>query len=60
VVGVDGTAGVASDGGDACAADGDGGLPGAPGFGTGFTKSACHVYSTRKARKMARRTRRSI
>ena len=30
------------------------------GFGTGFTKSACHVYSTRNARKMARRTRRSI
>ena len=30
------------------------------GLGTGFTKSACHVYSTRNARKMARRTRRSI
>jgi hypothetical protein len=30
------------------------------GFGTGFTKSACQAYNTRKARKMARRTRRSI
>src|SRR5262245_20824287 len=31
-----------------------------PGFGTGLTKSACHTYTTRKARKIARRTRRSI
>ena len=31
-----------------------------PGLGTGFTKSACQVYSTINARKMARRTRRSI
>src|SRR5580765_5454997 len=30
------------------------------GFGTGFTNNACHVYSTMNARKMARRTRRSI
>src|SRR5438128_4468963 len=28
------------------------------GFGTGFTKSACQMYSTRKARPIARRTRR--
>src|SRR3954469_21994870 len=32
----------------------------AAGLGTGFTTSACHVYRTRNARKMARRTRRSI
>jgi hypothetical protein len=32
----------------------------ATGFGTGFTNSACQVYSTMNARKMARRTRRSI
>ena len=32
----------------------------ATGFGTGFTNSACQTYSTRNARKMARRTRRSI
>jgi hypothetical protein len=29
-------------------------------FGTGLTNSACHVYRTMKARKIARRTRRSI
>jgi hypothetical protein len=38
------------------------GAPGAFGavFGTGLTNSACHVYRTMKARKIARRTRRSI
>jgi hypothetical protein len=30
------------------------------GFGTGLTKTACQTYSTRNARKMARRTRLSI
>src|SRR5712691_115164 len=34
-------------------------LPGR-GLGTGFTNTACQTYSTRKARKMARRTRLSI
>ena len=36
--------------------------PGAFGtfFGTGLTTSACHAYRTMKARKIARRTRRSI
>src|SRR2546422_244955 len=34
-------------------------LPGR-GLGTGFTNTACHTYSTRNARKMARRTRLSI
>src|SRR6185369_12377153 len=30
------------------------------GLGTGFTNIACQTYRTRKARKMARRTRRSM
>src|SRR6266508_1534043 len=30
------------------------------GFGTGLTNSACHAYRTINARKIARRTRRSI
>jgi len=40
----------------------DDAAPGALGtvFGTGLTNSACHVYRTMKARKIARRTRRSI
>src|SRR4029434_9353489 len=37
-----------------------GALPAVPGFGTGLTNSACQTYRTRNARKIARRTRRSI
>src|SRR5262249_21198902 len=55
-------AGLAPGGGDAdmAAAGAFGAWPAAVGFGTGFTNSACQVYRTRKARKIARRTRRSI
>src|SRR5690348_3516588 len=57
----DGTAGDAGDaGGPAGVPATDAGAEAPIGFGTGFTNSACQTYRTRNARKMERRTRRSI
>ena len=52
--------GVAHCGSAAGVAAASGVSPGVAGFGTGFTHSACQRYSTRKQRKMAKRTRRSM